>query len=53
MALPIAPTPILGRPATCPRCEGSNPSGMTDADGTGWDGATVELRVQMQRLTTN
>jgi len=26
---------------------------VTDADGTGWDGATVELRVQMQRLTTN
>ena len=26
---------------------------VTDADGTGWDGASVELRVQMQRLTTN
>lgn len=23
---------------------------ITDADGTGWDGATVEVRVQMQRL---
>lgn len=26
---------------------------VTDADGTGWDGASVEMRVEMERLTVN